>query len=137
MGSMNHFMRALYVNRLKEEGFRVTRLKEPNVGAGTYQGAETPVEPGDFLTGVVSKVFRFKGTLKIEYMNELEPPEYRRSKVPNYQVSFITFKKDFTTIFENGFYMEQTSVFMDGYLGWAEKIGELMPLSYYPTITKE
>jgi hypothetical protein len=136
-GSVTHFMRALYSNTLKEEGFRVAELKEANAGTGAYEGTETPFNPGDHLTGGGSKVFRFKGTLKVEYLNEIEPPEYRRSKTGNHQVSFVTFRDDSITIFENGFYMVQNSVFIDGYFGWAEKIGEMMPVSYYPPAKEE
>jgi hypothetical protein len=135
-GSMTHFMRALYSNTLEEEGFKVTRLLKPNIGSDAFQGAEAPINTNDYLTGDISKVFRFKGTLKVEYLNEYEPPEYRRTKMGTHQVSFITFRDESITIFENGFYMVQTSVFIDGYFGWSEKIGEMMPMSYYPP-TKE
>jgi hypothetical protein len=137
-GSLTHFMRALYDNRLKEEGFIVTRLKNGNVGTGNYQGEEAPIDPGTLLTGLTAKVFRFKGTLKVVYRGEFEPPEYRRNnKVPGYQVSFITFKNERLTIFENGFYLEQNSVYLEGFLGWAEKVGELIPMSYYPPPPEE
>ena len=59
------------------------------------------------------------------------------SRVSVTQVSIITFNRVAIGIFPNGYYVDQRSIFLDGYLAWAEMIGEKVPQSFYPVTVKE
>ncbi len=136
-GSLNHFIRSLYANSLQREGFSVVSVSyNPNgVSNSTFKGVEYPVHIGDRLSGTTVKSFSFRGTLKVEYLDEEEEWEYRNSRVKsgiNNQVSLLKFQKNVLNIFENGYYTDPLGIYLEGYLAWSETIGEKLPLSYYP-----
>ncbi len=73
-----------------------------------------------------------KGKFKVTF-SEREEEAYatglRRASRPK-QESIIFFLEDKTRIYANGYFEPISSVFMSGYLGWSEKIAELLPLDY-------
>ena len=94
---------------------------------------------GEHISGTVVKSFRFKGILKVVYREEAEEYAYRRIfslRPGNFQESLLKFTTDSINIFENGYYVNHWSVFLDGYLSWSETIGELLPRTYYPSELK-
>ena len=139
-GSLTHFMRALYNGSVEKEGFRVTRVDSVDLAHYGGNGVkEYPINVGEHISGTTVKSFRFKGILKVVYREEAEEYGYRRSfslRPGNFQESLLKFTTDRINIFENGYYLDQLSVFLDGYLSWSETIGELLPRSYYPSIEK-
>jgi len=53
-----------------------------------------------------------------------------KRSVRNKQESVVYFLENKTIIYQNGYYEPITNVFLSGYLGWSEKIAELLPLDY-------
>ena len=135
-GSLNHFVRSLFANKLEQEKFRVVSVTiNPNTATGpAYKGVEYPINVAERLSGSTVKTFSFRGTLKVEYQGEEEEWEYRNAKTKssNNQVSFLKFPKTTITLFENGYYTDPLGIYLEGYLAWSETIGERLPLSYYP-----
>jgi hypothetical protein len=39
------------------------------------------------------------------------------------------------TVYDNGYYEEPNDILLDGYLGWSEKMGDMLPLNYVPVVT--
>lgn len=76
----------------------------------------------------------FTGMLYVIYKNEREEENFalqeRRAALPQ-QTSIIHFLKP-VTIYENGFYEYTHDIFFEGYMGWSEKIAQLLPLGYKP-----
>ena len=68
--------------------------------------------------------------MKVEYEKELESWPYVYSSYHSHQISFIRFKNSSLTLYENGYYMDQLGIFLDGYLAWDETACNLLPLGY-------
>lgn len=77
----------------------------------------------------------YKGMLTVVYLEEGEELGYtmvtRRPKEPT-QGSVIHFNDDRLMVYDNGYYERVQSIFSEGYLAWASKIAELLPLDYRP-----
>ena len=139
-GSLNHFMRSLYNNSSKKEGFDVMVVDTTALSEDLKNvSVDSPIELSEHISGTDVKSFKFKGTLKVVYRKEFEDYGYRKSRtmrINYFQASSLKFTSDAISIFENGYYVNQRSVFLDGYLAWAESIGEFLPHTYYPTEEK-
>lgn len=76
----------------------------------------------------------YKGFLEVIYTKEAEENNYTVDKPPlKIQTSIIHFlgtKK--IKIYENGYYEDVSDIFFDGYMGWSEKLAELLPQEYVP-----
>ncbi|MCU0383023.1 MAG: carboxypeptidase-like regulatory domain-containing protein [Cyclobacteriaceae bacterium] len=73
-----------------------------------------------------------KGKYKVTF-NEREEIAYAQSlfrAVKSKQESIVYFLEDNTIIYQNGYYEPIANVLLSGYLGWSEKIAELLPLDY-------
>lgn len=137
-GSLTHFMRSMYNNSVENEGFGVMRVDSVSL-ADEPIGGEHPIHLGEYLSGAGVKNFGFKGILQVVYREEVEEYGYRRNfsfRTTYPQKSFLKFTSMGISIFENGYYVDFWTVFLDGYLAWSETIGELLPRSYYPTEEK-
>ncbi|MFY7920609.1 MAG: carboxypeptidase-like regulatory domain-containing protein [Chryseotalea sp.] len=76
----------------------------------------------------VSKKGKFKVTFD-EREEEVYAAGLRRA-TKGKQESLIYFLEDKTRIYTNGYFEPISNVFLSGYLGWSEKIAELLPLDY-------
>lgn len=81
------------------------------------------------------KVF-FKGILRVRYLNEKEEFGYtkvsRKRYAENFQTSEIHFLDESLKIYQNGYYEDVKSIFIEGYWNWSTNLAELLPLDYRP-----
>ena len=81
-------------------------------------------------------VLRYRGMLRIIYTEEAEDlafSRYRRGGGSDIkQTSIVRFSEDLI-LYDNGYY-DVEKVFFEGYLGWASKIAEMLPLEYVPPV---
>jgi hypothetical protein len=149
LGSINHFMRSIYNNRVYQEGFNVYKLlNRPMMGIQTDSGAkqmllvEEPVVFDSLLTikDKDIKSLTYKDCLYVVYKNEREPAnftglELNIKKTPtaaiahNGQVSLVYLLSPDVTIDYQGLYNPTNGLFFEGYWAW-EKNADLMPLEY-------
>ena len=88
------------------------------------------VDAHDIMEG---NVIHYTGMLRITYKGEREAYEYAQAqgRAPlKYQYSTVHLLGDNLKIYDNGYYENVNEVFLEGYLGWYEKIGNLLPLEY-------
>lgn len=77
-------------------------------------------------------VIRYKGLIQVTFKREAEENNYTVEKPPlKTQQSVINFLNQIK-IYENGYYEKVNDVFFDGYMGWSEKLAELLPQEYMP-----
>ena len=88
------------------------------------------INTSDYLKGILVKTFTYQGVLKVLYMKESESWRYMYSRDDGHQVSFITFKNSSLTLFENGYYLDQLGVFLEGYMVWDETASNMLPIGY-------
>ncbi|CAN5404295.1 carboxypeptidase-like regulatory domain-containing protein [soil metagenome] len=128
-GSLRHFMVALYNNKLKEERFTVSLSDSSQLKNWDLSPTDS-LDLNQFLKGAAIKKFYFKGILKVSYAGEYEDWSFRKSRVSLPQVSYLIFMNNWISIFENGYYYDQLSVFLHGYLAWSEVISENVPSDF-------
>lgn len=151
LGSINHFMRSVYNNRVYQEGFNVYKLLNRPIMGVQKEGDKNPKqtmlveEPVAFdslvtVTGAVSKSLTYKDCLYVIYRNEKVPDNYvgldmNIKKVQtadiahNGQVSLIYLLTDKVNLDANGLFEPTNGLFFEGYWSW-EKNADLMPLEY-------
>lgn len=154
LGSVNHFMKAIYDNRLQEEGYDVKRLirkenpaylkfKEEMLPGGRIEGKVPPKiitylvnekVPYDSLKITEGKhqYLHFKGLYSVEYTKEKEDMDYAKQNGQHYisnQLSIFALKDDLLKIEENGTYYHPANLVVEGYWSW-EKIANMVPMDY-------
>jgi hypothetical protein len=77
-------------------------------------------------------IISYQGMLMVVY-SEREEVGYAVGRAPApKQQSIIHFLGKQLKIYDNGYYENVMDVFFEGYMGWSEKIAELLPLEYAP-----
>lgn len=154
-GSVMHFMRSLYTNKLRENNFEIRQMvKTINIGGkpiiidGNTKYDNAHKVSFELTSGLLSAdsvaygenentaALFFKNFLQVTYTKKVPPPYYSRSYNDNSQgiVSEITLiNKKPLFVYSNGTYYEPTSLLLSGYWGWSEKIGYLLPFDFVPT----
>lgn len=77
----------------------------------------------------------YKGILHVIYKGEPEEMAYAQSQgrqALRYQESRIHFIGAPITLYANGYYEDARDVYFEGYMGWADKMANLLPLEYVP-----
>lgn len=126
-GSLTHFLQNVRNNTLVENGWDVVVQSEPKSGV---------VIRGKELMSVSNpRQIAFRGKLLVTFTRETDPrypPAFRKTigSSPSGQYSEIEFLQAPITIFDNGYFEPQSAVQLSGYLGWAERVSELLPLGY-------
>ena len=154
LGSVTHFMKAVYDNKIEEEGYDVKRLirkdnpeyikfKEETLLGGRIEGKVPPKiitylvnqkVPSDSLKIVDNndQYLNFKGLYSVEYKNEKEDLDYAKQNGAKYisnQLSIFAIKSDLLKIEENGTYYHPANLVVEGYWSW-EKIANMVPMDY-------
>lgn len=141
-GSMMHFMRSLYRNRLQEEQFRVYRLKK--IPATPQQRAmdllDTTQLTGDSIAYAIDSTtagVSFPDYLQVVYTGRDEPDEYLMQIFPTHKKGYITSQitlqnSDSIEVFSNGSYYNPVNLMSSGFWGWAEKMCTLLPVDFKP-----
>ena len=154
LGSVTHFMKAIFDKKLDEEGYDVKRLirktnpayqkfKDEMLIGGQISGKVPPKiitylvnqkVPYDSLKIVDGKnqFLNFKGLYSVEYKKEKEDIIYSKQNGSNYtsnQLSIFAIKSDLLKIEENGTYYHPADLIVEGYWSW-EKIANMVPIDY-------
>lgn len=140
-GSILHFMRSLYDQQLKEEGFEVQFLvtnddKESALPLKNFYAALNYVK--DDSTQLV-EIKPNQPRVGIIYMKE-KPAEVYRTLFPDeptdFQFSVLGFLPDESIgIEQNGYYFDQEDLTINAYWTW-DKVGDLLPYDYGREIVK-
>ena len=154
LGSVNHFMKAIYQNRIEEEGYDVKRLiRKDNPDYLKFKdemllgGKVVSKVPPKIITFLVNQkvpydslkivdgsnqYLNFKGLYSVEYKKEKEDKVYAEQNGSNYisnQLSIFRINSDLLKIEENGSYNNPEDLIVEGYWSW-EKIANMVPMDY-------
>lgn len=154
LGSVTHFMKSIYDEKLEENGYDVKRLirkenpayqkfKDEMLIGGKISGNVPPKiitylinqkVPYDSLKIIDGKnqFLHFKGLFSVEYKKEKEDILYSKQNGSNYtsnQLSIFALKSDLLKIEENGSYYHPGDLVVEGYWSW-EKIANMVPIDY-------
>ncbi|WP_092898653.1 carboxypeptidase-like regulatory domain-containing protein [Algoriphagus aquimarinus] len=139
-GSLQHFIRSVYIGKTIAQGFEIRRLYRK----------DDPVHAGKFIDSVATEVItsldirknretreflELDGYLLITYLLEKESPLYVEGlgrEVRKSQTSIMRMTVDSLEIFENGSLSDPFGLVVEGYIGW-ERVGDLLPIDYLPT----
>lgn len=137
-GSILHFMRSLYAQRLKNEGFEIQFLvkngdAEQVVEIKNYYGALQYAK--DDSTQNVD-IQPNQPILAVLYTREKPDSAYwaqgDATTPKDFQLSFLSFAQGTgLVIAQNGFYYNQDDLSINGYWTW-EKVGDMLPYDYRP-----
>ncbi|MDX1943342.1 MAG: carboxypeptidase-like regulatory domain-containing protein [Saprospiraceae bacterium] len=143
-GSVMHFIRSLYHNTLKEEGFELSEIVKKTEQSGNVfmmRMTEDPIHRDAVITQEDSAEFlRFQADSRIQvrYTGEPESTAYfeqhqhiMRSNVQRakFQTSGITLDANFVRIYSDGQVHDGVDMLIDGYFAW-EKIAKMLPYDY-------
>ena len=134
-GSIMHFMRSLYNNRLVEDGFEVHKAIKNNEGFLVTSQAVMTADSIVFVTPDSARLLYFKNYLSVTYKNAkadnsyVNPESGKGGGWKQFSVINLRTEKPIT-IGYNGNYNPPLNVFSKGYWAWSEKIGHLLPLDY-------
>ncbi len=132
-GSLFHFMRSLHGNTLDQEKF-ITHIADSSRGMDNEERL-LPFETAQYLSGGNIRLLKFTGLLKMEYREDedWEYPGRRFNRLKNpkgYQQTYLTMRDASIDIYENGYYADQKSIYLTGYLVWRETVCNMVPLGY-------
>ena len=143
-GSFTHFLRSVYNNDLKKQGFLVqlVRLTPDGTSAVVYPGAR-PIDSIRQVSPDRRHVFlRYTGDIQVAYFGETPDPRYDQPMSPlgysrtpyptEREVSKVRLLAPQVEIEPNGALRDSEAVALGEYWGF-EKIGEFMPLDYEPS----
>lgn len=130
-GSLFHFMRALYANQLAREGFDLYIADSTQ----SPPSSETlkPFDADKLVTGDKIRRLNFEGSLKLEYREKQDWEYPGRGYGPyreGYQQTYLKLNQPTLDIYENGYYADQLSVYLNGYLMWRETVCNMVPLGH-------
>jgi hypothetical protein len=153
-GSIMHFMRSLYRNKLAENGFEIRQIelvkrKNKNTDSAIYdEVVHREILPSDSIAFKIDNTtagFEFKDLLQITYTEKYAPSEYpgnnrntfNRMYSPSYPISKLKMKsQNPIAIFSNGSFYDIGSLISYDYWAWSEKISTMLPYNYKPMIKK-
>jgi hypothetical protein len=145
-GSLMHFMRAVFRNKIKEEGFEVRKIiREEKVAANAFANAKTTdylidqLLTGDSIAFAVDSATAgmwFSDYLQITYPAKRMPDYYTkqyRNLQPNAQLTaeiVMPNKNARIYITANGSYYYGRDLTVLAYWAWSEKLSNLLPLEF-------
>ncbi|MBK7871187.1 MAG: hypothetical protein IPJ74_11160 [Saprospiraceae bacterium] len=143
-GSIMHFIRSLYHNTLKEEGFELSEIVKKAEQSGNVVMMRMTEEPVPRDTVVcpddTAEALRFQidNRIQVRYTGESESTAYfeqHRSMMradaqrAKFQTSGITLNVDFIRIYSDGQVYDGVDMLIDGHFAW-EKIARMLPYDY-------
>ena len=151
-GSMRHFFKALLAHRLKEEGFALYALTGLPT-SGNIVGIQR-IQPDSLVHDTQNpfeKVLTLPNYLQIIYLNEDEPPSYKRSsgklwysrrgsyqsasgRYSKGQTSYLEVKYQSVLVNRSGHLYDPLAVTVYGYWSWEQRIADMLPLDYDPDL---
>jgi hypothetical protein len=139
-GSVMHFMRALFQNKLPENKFEVKKAKEENGKDSTYP----QLLSGASITHTMDSVtlaLEFPDQLEITYKGHLAPDEFLNARIgqldSRYSISTIQLiDAKNVKVAPNGSYFNPLNLLENGYWAWSEKVCNMLPFDYKPTFNQ-
>jgi hypothetical protein len=134
-GSILHFMRSMYQEKLKEEGFEIQFIvksndKETAVPLKNFYGAVNyNMDDSSKMVDILPR----QKEVAVIYKNEGSSDLYLATNTDassKFQLSVLSFLPDESlNIEQNGFYFEQNDITITGYWAW-EKVGDMLPYDF-------
>lgn len=152
-GSLMHFMRSVFRNKIIEEGFEIRRIIRQKVqNANIKLNGEPIMEEvnvlintplnGDSIAFAIddnTAGLQFKDYLQVVYKNKAMSPLYVRSRRnitlgdPMSAKLFMPDASKIVSVLANGSYFFGKDILTLDYWAWSEKLSNLLPLEYrYP-----
>ncbi|WP_026763106.1 carboxypeptidase-like regulatory domain-containing protein [Sediminibacterium salmoneum] len=152
-GSLMHFMRSLFRNKIIEEGFEIKKIIKQKTSSASIKINGLPLEEeidvlidkpltGDSIAFAIddnTAGLQFKDYLQIVYKNKVMSPLYVRTKrniALGDPITAKLFMPDATktlSVLANGSYFFGRDILTLDYWAWSEKLSNLLPLEYrYP-----
>jgi hypothetical protein len=94
-----------------------------------------PIFGKDLMDPNDKSLLVFKGKLLVTYNKERDMrlrPNLNKSAPYPFQLSIVKLSGKPITIYENGYFEPQEFVYIEGYLGFAERVSEFLPFDYRP-----
>lgn len=136
-GSILHFMRSVYNQQLKEQGFEIQFLIKVN-------GADSAIKLTNFYGAInyskddTTQVVEFSPNqqdMAVLYKNEKPDTDYLSANddaPKDFELSIVNITPSQNIAIEqNGFYYDQNDIIATGYWAW-EKAGDMLPYDYRP-----
>jgi hypothetical protein len=149
-GSLMHFMRAVYRNRIKQEGFEVRKIirqektnVNPFVESKSADFLIDQLLPGDSIAFQVDSVTAgmwFSDYLQVMYPTKKMPDYYTRTQrnmLPNTPMTaelWMPNKESRIIISANGGYQYGKDLLVLAFWAWSEKLSNMLPLEYKPPL---
>jgi hypothetical protein len=115
-GSISHFFRALKKGEAEANYFSLSNSKGQVI-------KDVSLIRGDTV--------KHKGSLYVNFFAENAETRYQRQF--GTQNSELQFKGKPIIVYDNGYYEDFHNVILLGYIGWSDRISELVPLNYQPS----
>lgn len=152
-GSLMHFMRSLFRNKIIEEGFEIKKIIKQKTSSASIKINGLPLEEeidvlidkpltGDSIAFAIddnTAGLQFKNYLQVVYKNKVMSPLYVRTKrniALGDPITAKLFMPDATktlSVLANGSYFFGRDILTLDYWAWSEKLSNLLPLEYrYP-----
>lgn len=152
-GSLMHFMRSLFRNKIIEEGFEIKKIIKQKTSSASIKINGLPLEEeidvlidkpltGDSIAFAIddnTAGLQFKDYLQVVYKNKVMSPLYVRTKrniALGDPITAKLFMPDATktlSVLANGSYFFGRDILTLDYWAWSEKLSNLLPLEYrYP-----
>ena len=135
-GSILHFMRSFYSKNLESEGFEIQfqirnkdtehTIQVSNAYDALNYTSDDSMHTVEFSPNQPDMVVIYKkGKPETGFL------EYDPAANKNFQASILTIApEEWIVIEQNGYYYEQASVLLNGYMGY-EKVGNMLPYDYH------
>jgi hypothetical protein len=155
-GSLMHFLRAVFRNKIAEEGFQVRRIirqRSNAPGQSLFKLMQPGAQTGDILVNQLltgdsiafaidstTAGFQFKDYLQITYPNKKMSIRYTQSVLRSNSTLPMTAElwmpdpSAVIAIFENGSFFYGKDLLNMAYWSWSEKLSNLLPLDYRPPV---
>lgn len=135
-GSLYHFMRSLYHDALQREGFTLSVADSSQSTAGREETLR-PLPDVAWVRNDHVATLNFQGLLKLEYSEKQDwhyPGRaysyFKGGNLKGYQQTYLRLNHPSVEIYENGYFSDQLSVFLTGYLVWRETVCNMVPLGH-------
>ncbi|MEP1259614.1 carboxypeptidase-like regulatory domain-containing protein [Algoriphagus sp.] len=140
-GSLQHFLKAVYLGKTVSEGFEMRKLfreADPDRPGKFKDRVDTiPITSVAILENREKREFlEFSDYILVTYLREKESFLYANGlgRGPrDVQTSIIRMMNDSVEIFENGSLSDPFGIVVEGYMGW-ERVADLLPIDYVPSV---
>jgi hypothetical protein len=155
-GSLMHFMRSVFTNQIKENNFEVRKMVKildrngakiiidgnanlESTDQVRYEMASDYLVGDSIAYGISDNTvgMYFKNYLLVAYKNKQAPYFYTSRYRSNFNLPYISSEltlllNEPLMVYPNGSFAESNNLLLSGYLGWAEKLGNMLPFDYKP-----